>query len=275
MGRANSLCWAPSWKGVFLVVLTFFLGVILGSLVTAFLTKAGVGVEVSMLISYPAMFVFTGALAYIKGKKKNEKSSRLDVPLGKREWYLLPLVAVLTFAASFVCDILNSVLPEMPEYLKQALQTATSGNFWINLICVAVMAPLLEEWLCRGLILRGLLFSKVRPAVAIVVSALFFAFIHGNLWQGIPAFALGCLFGYVYYKTRSLKLTVLMHFTNNFTSLLISRADGVGEADSWINVMPEGCYWVLWVYFVLCLVVGICLLSRLDVVDSENVGPVA
>lgn len=275
MGRANSLCWAPSWKGVFLVVLTFFLGVILGSLVTAFLTKAGVGVEVSMLISYPAMFVFTGALAYIKGKKKNEKSSRLDVPLGKREWYLLPLVAVLTFAASFVCDILNSVLPEMPEYLKQALQTATSGNFWINLICVAVMAPLLEEWLCRGLILRGLLFSKVRPAVAIVVSALFFAFIHGNLWQGIPAFALGCLFGYVYYKTGSLKLTVLMHFTNNFTSLLISRADGVGEADSWINVMPEGCYWVLWVYFVLCLVVGICLLSRLDVVDSENVGSVS
>lgn len=275
MGRANSLCWAPSWKGVFLVVLTFFLGVILGSLVTVLLSKAGVGTEVSMLLSYPAMFVFTGALAYIKGKNKNEKLSALDVPLGKGEWYLFPLVAVLTFAASFVCDILNSLLPEMPEYLKQALQMATAGNFWINFICVAVMAPLLEEWLCRGLILRGLLFNRVRPAVAIVISAVLFAFIHGNLWQGIPAFALGCLFGYVYYKTGSLKLTVLMHFTNNFTSLLVSRIDEVGEADSWINVMPEGCYWVLWVYFALCLVVGVCVLSRLHIVNSKDVGSVS
>ncbi len=274
MANGRKLSWAPSWKGILLIALTFLMGVVLGSVLTLILAKAGIGTEVSMLVSYPAMFLFTGILACVQGKKKGTAKSVLDRPVSGRDWLLFPLVAVLTFAASFVCDVLNSLLPEMPEYLQQALASATGGNFWLNFISVALMAPLLEEWLCRGMILRGLLKNGTHPAFAIALSALFFAAIHGNLWQALPAFLLGALFGYVYYKTGSLKLTVLMHFTNNFTSLLVSRIDEIGDTDSWINVMPEGCYWVLFVFFALSLITGIGALSRLHIVDSENVGSV-
>ena len=63
---------------------------------------------------------------------------------------------------------------------------------------MSVFAPILEEWLCRGVVLRGLLnYSRkgepgedgsrrgMNPALAIAISAIFFATIHGNLWQGI------------------------------------------------------------------------------------------
>lgn len=275
MEKTKGLSWAPSWGGIIAVAATFLAGAVLGSVVTLALTRKGVGMDACMLISYPVMFVFTGLLAYLKGRKPGAVLSRLDRSVKPQNWYLFPLVMVLTFAASFVCDIFNMVLPQMPEDIQKALEAATGGNFWLNLVSVAVLAPLLEEWLCRGLILSGLLTNGTRPALAIVVSALFFAIIHGNLWQAVPAFALGALFGYVYYKTGSLKLTILMHFTNNFISLLVSRSDQIGQTDGWMDIMPVECYWVLFAIFALSLIVGVCTLSRLHIVDSENVGPVA
>ncbi len=254
---------------------SFLAGAVLGSAVTLLLTQKGVGMDACMLVSYPVMFVFTALLVYVRGKRPDAVKSRLDRPVLRSSWYLFPLVMVLTFSASFVCDVFSLVLPQMPESIQKALESATGGNFWFNLLSVAVLAPVLEEWLCRGLVLRGLLTNGTKPVLAIIVSALFFAIIHGNLWQAVPAFALGSLFGYVYYKTGSLKLTVLMHFTNNFISLVVSRCEEIGQTDGWMDIMPAECYWVLFAVFTLSLVVGICALSRLNIVDSKNVGTVA
>ncbi len=275
MERTKGLSWAPSWGGIIAVAASFLAGAVLGSAVTLLLTQKGVGMDACMLVSYPVMFVFTALLVYVRGKRPDAVKSRLDRPVLRSSWYLFPLVMVLTFSASFVCDVFSMVLPQMPESIQKALESATGGNFWFNLLSVAVLAPVLEEWLCRGLVLRGLLTNGTKPVLAIIVSALFFAIIHGNLWQAVPAFALGSLFGYVYYKTGSLKLTVLMHFTNNFISLVVSRCEEIGQTDGWMDIMPAECYWVLFAVFALSLVVGICALSRLNIVDSEYVGTVA
>ncbi len=275
MERTKGLSWAPSWGGIIAVAASFLAGAVLGSAVTLLLTQKGVGMDACMLVSYPVMFVFTALLVYVRGKRPDAVKSRLDRPVLRSSWYLFPLVMVLTFSASFVCDVFSLVLPQMPESIQKALESVTGGNFWFNLLSVAVLAPVLEEWLCRGLVLRGLLTNGTKPVLAIIVSALFFAIIHGNLWQAVPAFALGSLFGYVYYKTGSLKLTVLMHFTNNFISLVVSRCEEIGQTDGWMDIMPAECYWVLFAVFALSLVVGICALSRLNIVDSKNVGTVA
>ena len=112
------------------------------------------------------------------------------------------------------------------------------------------------------MILRGLLNHKredgstMHPAWAIVISALFFGLIHANPWQALPAFMLGCLFGYVYYKTGSLKLTMLMHCVNNTLSTLLSRFGGeeVSQAKSLLDLMP------VWEYILLfCISVGILI----------------
>ncbi len=67
----------------------------------------------------------------------------------------------------------------------------------------------------------------MNPALAIAISAIFFATIHGNLWQGISAFILGSFFGYVYYKTGSLKLTMLMHCGQQHGLGTVLQASGV------------------------------------------------
>jgi membrane protease YdiL (CAAX protease family) len=81
-------------------------------------------------------------------------------------------------------------------------------------VMAVIAAPLLEELMFRGIILDGYL-KNYKPWHAILVSAFLFGLIHGNLAQGIGAFALGALFGWIYWKTQSIVPVVLLHFVNN------------------------------------------------------------
>ena len=132
-------------------------------------------------------------------------------------WLMAIMVSVATLAVGFLMDPVNAALPKMPESLEKILENMVSdGPLWVSLLSVSVMAPFFEEWLCRGMILRGLL-RKMHPVWAMVISSFCFALIHLNPWQGIPAFVLGMLFAYVYYKTGSLHVPdygqVAVHFT--------------------------------------------------------------
>ena len=140
-------------------------------------------------------------------------------------WLMAIMVSVATLAVGFLMDPVNAALPKMPESLEKILENMVSdGPLWVSLLSVSVMAPFFEEWLCRGMILRGLL-RKMHPVWAMVISSFCFALIHLNPWQGIPAFVLGMLFAYVYYKTGSLKLTMLMHCVNNTFAFMFQIMD--------------------------------------------------
>jgi hypothetical protein len=129
----------------------------------------------------------------------------------------------------------------VPEWFEKIMEQMMNGPVWITLISVSVFAPLFEEWLCRGLVLRGLL-QKTHPASAIMVSAAFFAILHMNPWQALPAFLLGILFGYVYYRTGSLKLTMLMHCVNNTMAVVFSKIPSLEEAEGFADVLSPWAY---------------------------------
>src|SRR5690606_13000998 len=48
-----------------------------------------------------------------------------------------------------------------------------------------------------------------------VLSSILFGLIHLNPWQFISAMNIGLFSGWVYYKTRTLTLSILIHFVNN------------------------------------------------------------
>ena len=155
------------------------------------------------------------------------------------------------------------LLPEMPEFLKQALEQLTGGPLWVTLLSVSVFAPLFEEWLCRGLVLRGLL-QKLNPFSAIAVSAAFFAVLHMNPWQAIPAFLLGLLFGYVYYKTGSLKLTMLMHCVNNTLAAVTTRIPSLSEAETFMDILSPWAYVCIMVASVLIICCSLLLIRGIN-----------
>ena len=236
--------------------------------------------QYAAFIAYPLMFIPPMLFAATQSRNNsfNRPGSKLDNehfrPLGFA--LCAALVVLGTLAMSFCSDAILSEMPDMPEFLEEALKSVVSGdNLLFNFIMVSIFAPFFEEWLCRGMVLRGLLAHKIKPVWAILISAVFFGFIHLNPWQALPAILIGCLFGYVYYKTGSLKLTMLMHFANNTFALLMSNLNGFEDVETWKDVFPGERYWIIFAAGILLLALVILAFRRIVPERPEgNIDPV-
>ncbi|MBU5425875.1 CPBP family intramembrane metalloprotease [Tissierella pigra] len=86
-----------------------------------------------------------------------------------------------------------------------------------TIVSTCLVAPILEESIFRGIILNIL--RKYGDKFAIITSALLFALIHGNIFQFSTAFTTGLWLGYLFIKTKSLTLTIVMHGLSNSLAL--------------------------------------------------------
>lgn len=127
------------------------------------------------------------------------------------------IASLLVIPLHIALDPLVSLFP-VPDTLKTIFEDLYNNPI-ASVATIAIAAPLLEELLLRGIILEGLL-KNYRPGISIAFSSLLFAIIHGNLAQGLGAFVLGLFMGWIYWKTKSLALPILLHFINNGLSCL-------------------------------------------------------
>ena len=264
----------PGLGGMVMLLVLFLLGALLGNL-TILGLQAFLGAEFAedygTLISYPIMFI--PPILYASVMSRLNEYTTEEVPLdrggfGKKGWTVLIFTGIFsTIAAAFVVEPLTALLPDMPLWLEETMKKMMEKMpLWATLLSVSVFAPLFEEWLCRGLVLRGLL-RKMNPFSAIAVSAVFFAILHMNPWQAIPAFCLGLLFGYTYYKTGSLKLTMLMHCTNNTMAVIFSKIPQFKEAETFMDVLSP---WAYWSVYASCIVTVICALIVFGRREEKN-----
>lgn len=274
----NYTYYVPGVADMFILLLWLLLGSLIGNAVTLGLAAAAgqqAVLEYGTLIAYPLMFIPAMMYAGLKSQRNAFPDTGTGVELDRSNFgakggvVCALMVAAATVCASFCTDLLNSAMPPMPEWLETTLKSLTQGDFWVNFICVSVFAPVFEEWLCRGMVLRGLLSNKMKPVWAVVISAAFFALIHLNPWQALPAFILGCLFGYVYYKTGSLKLTMLMHFTNNTLALVCGQIDSLKDMDYWTDVFTKGQYAILFTAGLVVLGLVVLSLSKIKPAFQE------
>nr|PZM90136.1 MAG: CPBP family intramembrane metalloprotease [[Clostridium] cellulosi] len=123
--------------------------------------------------------------------------------------------------ASLVVKIISLILnffnlQNMPVSLKIPYNSVP-GIIMITL-AVVVAAPITEELICRGVILR--IFRRYGDVFAIVGSALIWALLHGNLTQGLPVFVMGLIFGIIAIKAGSIAPTIIIHSINNAIALI-------------------------------------------------------
>lgn len=258
----------PSVADMFILLGMLLFGVVLGNLASlAVMLVPGAGMSMAMLVAYPVMFIPAMLYASVQSRRKSYNSGGILLDNGNFApvgGFLCAAAAVAaTFCVAFCSDAFSLLLPEPGETFKNLMESMTQSNFVLNFISVSIFAPVFEEWLCRGMVLRGLLGHGVRPVWAIAVSAAFFALIHLNPWQAVPAFLIGSLMGYVYYRTGSLKLTMLMHFANNTLSLALSNIDSLKDMDTWMDVIPSDYYWLLFAAALLLAVLCIRLFGRI------------
>lgn len=147
-------------------------------------------------------------------KKKEE--GEVNYGLKPKSVLAVVLLTIVTLAIQWgVTSPIAELIP-MPDFVQALLEDLTKDlNDIYGLIMVAFAAPILEELIFRGIILDGLL--KRRSVLsAILISSFLFAFVHLNPWQFPAAMILGCFSGWVYFRTRNLIYSIIIHFVNNF-----------------------------------------------------------
>ena len=267
--------YVPGIKGMFGFIGWFLLGAVLGAVVQLimglFMSQQAI-VDYGMIVTYPLTFL--PAMVYAANQSRKNMMFDAGYTLDNKHFSpysfgtLILITVVMTFASMFAFDLPNywnmqltqksSVLSEFYDMVMEMLKSMTGGPFWASFLLVAIFAPIFEEWLCRGMVLRGLL-TKMKPVWAIVISALFFALIHANPWQALNAFLIGLMMGYVYYKSGSLLLTMLIHFVNNGTAVVMSNIDRFKDMEDlyWIDVLGKQNYTI--VFLVSCCILAACL----------------
>ena len=167
------------------------------------------------LVAYIIGFLLT--IWYAVKKSKKQQVSAFHISFNKVQSWLVPVIIICSIALNIGLERVSEIIP-MPLSIEKFFEEMFMKDVF-SIIAIVIAAPILEEILCRGLILRGLL-KNYSPRKAILISALFFGLMHMNPWQAFPAFFGGLFIGWVYYKTQSVIPGMIIHATNNAASSL-------------------------------------------------------
>lgn len=91
---------------------------------------------------------------------------------------------------------------------------------WPLIVTIVLIAPLVEETFFRGFVFAGLR-ARHDWRWAMVISAALFAASHLSLTFFIPAFAMGCLFAYLYQRSDSVWPAVILHTLINALAVTV------------------------------------------------------
>lgn len=160
------------------------------------------------IIAYPIIFwMFKKLPVQLTGEKKKMR--------------LIHLLAafLIGYAGTYICNIIANILTTIIGAIKQSpvdnvvLEMTTNLNPFVNLIIIAVCAPIMEELLFRKTIIDRT--AAYGEGISIVFSGLVFGLFHGNLVQFTYAFFIGAFFGFIYIKTKDIKYTIILHMSIN------------------------------------------------------------
>ncbi len=234
---------------LFLLLTVAVTGVIAFTTSTDDYSRLMSGVNVMLMYAIPLIIVIYLIHKIFKIKFHDEFTT-----VRIRDFFLVLLAYFFLLNA---INILTAFLPEPGEQLKMILDLILKNPFW-SFIVLVIIAPVLEEILFRGTILKHLL-KKFPPLTAILISSVAFGLFHMNIWQALGAILMGMYFGYLYWRTGSLLLPILLHFITNligYITALVTKSMHTG--------FENFSTWELVFFLILNLFLFYLLFKKLD-----------
>ena len=136
-----------------------------------------------------------------------------------RPWATLFWCALAAMGAIIPSSFLQELMPELPNIVEEEFDMILKDRW--SYFAIGLLAPVCEELVFRGAVLRALLRWTPRHWLAIAVSALLFALVHGNPAQMPHAFLVGLLLGWLYYRTDSIVPGIVYHWVNNSIAYVV------------------------------------------------------
>jgi membrane protease YdiL (CAAX protease family) len=160
--------------------------------------------------------------------KKPERQSAIGLDRWSNHSAVMTLgIAVVLIGAGLAFNYCYEtyVFPDvkLQEQIRLLFAAIPKTVFNTSLIFLAgaILAPIVEEVLFRGLLQKSLSY-RLPIWVAIGISALVFGAMHMDLYAFPVLAMMGAIFGLLYHLTGSLRVTILAHLINNSAALLLT-----------------------------------------------------
>ena len=124
------------------------------------------------------------------------------------------------------------------------------GEFILAFVVIAILPGIGEELVFRGLLQPELHRATKNIHLAIWISAIMFSAIHMQFFGFLPRVLLGALFGYLYYWSGDLRISMFAHFINNGFPVLMMYLNQLGVVDMDLET-PEAAPWSVVVGFTI------------------------
>lgn len=193
-------------------------------------------------------------------------------------WHVIFAVSIVLISQPLISSlgVFNNEI-DFPNYLKEMsnwmrqkeneaqkmteifLNSTTSLQIIINVVIIAILPAIGEEFLFRGALQRILNNLFKNKHIAVFISAILFSAMHIQFFGFLPRFLLGIIFGYLVTYGGNIWLAVIGHFTNNFTAFILyqnylKKTDTVSPLDLgqdypdpfWIFASSAGILLILW-----------------------------
>ena len=132
-------------------------------------------------------------------------------PLEMRSFlFYLPCVMAVMYGGSLTGKLVGALFGGFNDVIADLVSDV---NPLATLLCAVIIAPVAEELFFRKALIDRL--SLYHPMDAILLSGLLFGLMHGNLTQFLYAFPLGVLLGIIYWRTKNIRYTILLHVAVN------------------------------------------------------------
>lgn len=187
-------------------------------------------------------------LIFVCRKKKFAK----EISLRKISFGTVPPIFLMGLGLNVLTGVVLSVLPEswLGSY-EETSSMAFLGDYWITFLGTAIIAPIVEE-----VIFRGLAYSRMKkgmPTVwAMILTSVLFGLAHGHPVWMLYTFAFGLVLIWVFERTRSLIAPIVLHISYNLCAVLqmllpADTPDWVGLAliGAAVVLVAIGLFWFL------------------------------
>ncbi len=144
----------------------------------------------------------------------------LLLPSRGKDFFLAILLAAISFSFSIAyVGVINRFASG-----GAGSEVIPAHSRLVFVVLVVIQAPLIEEWLCRGIMWQAMR-QVAGPTLTILSTAMLFAFLHilgGGGFLELPhRFVAGIAFGILRWKTNSLWPSIFAHFLNNLAAVIL------------------------------------------------------
>lgn len=241
--------------------LLFFLTMLvyqgIGGVVSVALSKYTDDIHVQILISQFFIVIFP-VIWYFRTKENIVERFRMK----KLKPALIPLLILATALLYPFLSLINVISAQVVQSQSEMLgETMMSGGILLNILLVALLPCMVEELVCRGMLLSG--YRQISRWTGILLSAFLFGCMHLNLNQFIYTFVFGIYLALMVEITGSIFASMLCHFTLNGSSVILVNLFAKDLTESLAN---QGDGIAMESILVFAMIAGVCLVLLMPVI---------